>query len=85
MYQDLIRTVLGCDALRAAMIEEQMRCDNGGVLDHLSKRRFAAEAIIANEVLNAMATEYPDMFLRMQSDAERDVYVPRPKMIAVQS
>ncbi len=85
MYQELIRTILGCDALRSSMIEEQMRSDNGGVLDHLSKRRFASEARIANEVLNAIAMEYPDMFIRLQADAERNVYMPRPKMIAVQS
>lgn len=75
MYQEMIRRILGCDALRAAMVEDQMRCENGGVLDHLTKRRFASEARIADVVLTAMRDKYPEIY----AIAERDARIDMPR------
>jgi hypothetical protein len=62
MYDKLIAEATGeTDRLRLACIEDVMRGDNGGVLDHLDRQRFMSEARIAREVLDLMKIEMPEL------------------------
>lgn len=62
MYSDLISKATGeIDPLRLALIEDVMRGDNGGVLDHLDRVRFRNEARIARDVLDLMKIEMPEL------------------------
>lgn len=57
MYRQAIIEATRCPEEDAAEIEELMRLDTGGTLDHLTRRQFNALARIARDALAVFREE----------------------------
>ena len=57
MYQQMIIEALGCSEEDAVEIEELMRLETGGTLDHLRRREFNALARLGRDALAVFREE----------------------------
>jgi hypothetical protein len=58
-YRKTIIELTGCAREDARFVEDVMRSENGGVLDHLPRAKFKREALKALSQVPLMRAEFP--------------------------
>ena len=59
-YRKTIIELIDCTLEESRLVEDLMRSENGGVLDHLTRAKFKREAAKALRQVPAMRAEFPD-------------------------